>query len=109
MTTQDHKKKPTLAELYDEAFKSFSTEALWSMRPVEHPTPDDALAIVQALRTHGKMPGRQLAEQIEEAASVAKSKAKNLHAIIDRAAARPVLDERTADEIIGYDDIGAPE
>lgn len=31
-----------------------------------------------------------------------------LNEIIDRAASRPVLDTRTADEIIGYDENGLP-
>jgi hypothetical protein len=35
------------------------------MRPVDHPTPADALVITRALRTHGGMDGRRLAEQIE--------------------------------------------
>jgi len=36
------------------------------MRPVEQPTPADALAITKALRTHGRIDGRRLAERIEE-------------------------------------------
>jgi hypothetical protein len=39
---------------------------LWNMRPAEEPTPADALAITAALRTHGRMDGRRLAERIEE-------------------------------------------
>jgi hypothetical protein len=35
------------------------------MRPVEEPTQADALAITQALRMHGRMDGRRLAERIE--------------------------------------------
>ncbi len=35
------------------------------MRPVDQPTQADALAITQALRTHGRMDGRRLAERIE--------------------------------------------
>jgi len=31
-----------------------------------------------------------------------------IRSIIDRSAGRPVLDRRTADEIVGYDDAGAP-
>lgn len=54
-----------LAALYRHAFKAFGARALWNMRPVEAPTPADALAITQALRTHGRMDGRRLAEQIE--------------------------------------------
>ena len=52
--------------LYQRAFREFGSVALWNMRPVKEPTPADALAISQALRTHGRMDGRQLAERIEE-------------------------------------------
>jgi hypothetical protein len=51
--------------LYEQAFRDFGAVALWSMRPVEAPTRTDALAITQALRTHGRMDGRRLAERIE--------------------------------------------
>ena len=52
--------------LYRTAFRDYGTVALWNMRPVERPTPADALAITQALRTYGSMAGRRLAERIEE-------------------------------------------
>ena len=55
-----------LANLYRRAFAEYGTEALWNMRPIDRPTPVDALAITRALRTHGGMPGRHLAELIEE-------------------------------------------
>ena len=55
-----------IGTLYRAAFSEYGAIALWSMRPVEHPTYADALAITQALRTHGGMSGRRLAEQIEE-------------------------------------------
>jgi hypothetical protein len=51
--------------LYRRAFAQYGTQALWNMRPIEDPTPADALAITKALRTHGGMDGRRLAEQIE--------------------------------------------
>ncbi len=54
-----------LAALYRRAFATYGTRALWNMRPVSEPTPADALAITQALRTHGRMDGRRLAERIE--------------------------------------------
>lgn len=53
------------ASLYRRAFAEYGTEALWNMRPLEDPTPADALAITKALRTHGGMEGRRLAERIE--------------------------------------------
>jgi hypothetical protein len=49
--------------LYRRAFAEYRTRALWNMRPMEDPTPADALAITKALRTHGGMDGRRLAEQ----------------------------------------------
>ena len=55
-----------LTSLYRRAFEEYGTRALWNMRPVLVPTPADALAITQALRTHGRMDGRRLAERIEE-------------------------------------------
>ena len=52
--------------LYHRAFAEYGTQALWNMRPIEDPTPSDALAITKALRTHGGMQGRRLAERIEQ-------------------------------------------
>ena len=54
-----------LGSLYRRAFKDYGSRALWNMRPMADPTPADALAITKALRTHGGMDGRRLAEQIE--------------------------------------------
>jgi hypothetical protein len=53
------------AVLYRSAFADYGAQALWNMRPIEDPTPADALAITKALRTHGGMEGRRLAERIE--------------------------------------------
>ncbi len=55
-----------LVSLYRLAFAEYSAEALWNMRAIDNPTPADALAITKALRTHGGMKGRRLAEQIED-------------------------------------------
>ena len=54
-----------LAGLYRLAFDKHGARALWNMRLAEAPTPADALAITGALRTHGRMDGRRLAERIE--------------------------------------------
>jgi hypothetical protein len=54
-----------IASLYSRAFAEYGARALWNMRPVADPSPADALAITKALRTHGGMEGRRLAEQIE--------------------------------------------
>ena len=62
----DHTTEPEdFGSLYRRAFAEYGTQALWNMRPIEDPTPADALAITRALRTHGGMDGRRLAEQIE--------------------------------------------
>jgi len=62
----DETQKPEdFGSLYRRAFAEYGTEALWSMRPHDEPSPADALAITRALRTHGGMAGRRLAEQIE--------------------------------------------
>jgi hypothetical protein len=54
-----------VTSLYRRAFAEYGTEALWNLRPLDEPSPADALAITKALRTHGGMAGRRLAEQIE--------------------------------------------
>jgi hypothetical protein len=54
-----------IASLYRRAFAEYGARALWNMRPIDDPTPADALAITKALRTHGGMEGRRLAESIE--------------------------------------------
>ena len=59
-------KQEDLASLYRRAFAEYGPRALWNMRPVAKPSTGDALAITQALRTHGSMDGRRLAERIEE-------------------------------------------
>ncbi len=51
--------------LYRRAFSEFGVQALWNMRALENPTAADALAITRALRLHGGMDGRRLAEEIE--------------------------------------------
>lgn len=55
-----------IERLYRKAFAEYGAVALWNMRPVEHLTPGAALAITPALRMHGSMSGRRLAEQLEQ-------------------------------------------
>lgn len=63
--------EPTLKNdyqgLYRRAFAEFGAMALWSMRPVPQPTAGDALVVARALRQHGNLAARRLAEQIENA------------------------------------------
>lgn len=63
--TEPTPKPLDFVSLYRRAFAEYGTRALWNMRPIDHPTRRDALAITNALRTHGGMKGRRLAEQIE--------------------------------------------
>ena len=64
MTDLEHAKE--IETLYRFAFKEYGPRALWNMRPVDEPSSGDVLAITSALRTHGGMNGRRLAERIEE-------------------------------------------
>jgi hypothetical protein len=59
------------ASLYRRAFEKFGASALWSSRPVPHPTCEDALAITRTLRVEGDLTARLLAEQIEKACRAA--------------------------------------
>jgi hypothetical protein len=54
-----------IVSLYRRAFAEYGPRAFWNMRPSDNPTAADALAITKALRTHGGMEGRRLAESIE--------------------------------------------
>jgi len=63
MSEQERRRE--IDRLYRQAFAEFGAIALWSQRPVEAPTDADAMAITRALKTHGRMSGRRLAEQIE--------------------------------------------
>ncbi len=54
-----------LERLYRQAFAEFGSVALWNVVAAERPTPGAALAITPALRAHGSMAGRRLAEAIE--------------------------------------------
>ena len=54
-----------IERLYRLAFAEYGTMALWSSRPVNHPTPGDALAITESLRVAGNLDARRLAERIE--------------------------------------------
>ena len=58
-------KSQDFVQLYRHAFSEYGTQALWNMRAIENPSPADALAITRALRTHGGMGGRRVAEEIE--------------------------------------------
>lgn len=57
--------------LYHRAFAEHRVRALWNVREIEHPTPEEALIITSRLRTEGNLNARRLAEQIEQACRAA--------------------------------------
>jgi len=59
------KRLEEIARLYRQAFADYGAVALWNLAPAENPSPGAALAITPALRTHGSMEGRRLAEALE--------------------------------------------
>ena len=67
----DNAPHPDFLSLYRRAFEQFGASALWSSRPVPHPTLADALAITHSLRVEGDLQARLLAEQIEQACRAA--------------------------------------
>ncbi len=50
----------------EEAFAEFGTMALWNMRDLEAPGPDDALWMVRRLRITGDLDARRLASEAIE-------------------------------------------
>lgn len=58
-----------IAALYRRAFADYRARALWNLRQFEDPTIEQALLVARHLRVEGDMQARQLAEQIEKAAS----------------------------------------
>jgi hypothetical protein len=69
MSQEEHARE--IERLYRQAFAEYGVIALWSMRPVEHPTAGDALAITNALRVEGDLRARKLAFEIESLCSAA--------------------------------------
>lgn len=63
--------QPDFAALYHHAFRDYRVRALWNLREVEQPTPEDALVITRSLRIEGDLNARRLAEQIEQACRAA--------------------------------------
>ena len=59
-------KPPDFVALYRRAFAEYGALALWSMRSLEAPTPEDALVVARALRIEGNLQARRLAERIEQ-------------------------------------------
>lgn len=53
--------------LYRSAFRDYGCRALWNVRELENPGPEDVLAIARYLRVEGDIGARRLAERIERA------------------------------------------
>jgi hypothetical protein len=59
--------QPEFEDLYHRAFAEYKLRALWNVRELEHPSPEEALTIARNLRVEGDLSARRLAEQIERA------------------------------------------
>ena len=59
-----------IARLYSRAFAEYGALALWNMRSLAAPTPEDALVVARALRFEGNLQARRLAEHIEQVCRV---------------------------------------
>lgn len=57
--------------LYRRAFSEFGGRALWNVRELEAPGPEDALVVARYLRVEGNLAARRLAERIERVCRVA--------------------------------------
>ena len=58
---------PEFISLYRQAFADYRARALWNLRLLDSPAPEDALVVARALRVEGDMRARALAEEIERA------------------------------------------
>jgi hypothetical protein len=63
--------QPEFEDLYHRAFADFKLRALWNVRELQHPSPEEALTITRNLRVEGDLRARRLAEQIERACRAA--------------------------------------
>jgi hypothetical protein len=65
METEQTSNPEEFVSLYRSAFREFGGRALWNVRELENPNPDDALVIARYLRIEGNLAARRLAERIE--------------------------------------------
>ena len=72
MKTEPANQPDNLVSLYRSAFKEFGSRALWNVRELERPNPEDALVIARYLRVEGDLAARRLAERIEMACYAAR-------------------------------------
>lgn len=57
--------------LYRRAFAEFGAVALWNLNALPEPSQHQAMAVARALREHGNLKARKLAEDIEAACRAA--------------------------------------
>jgi hypothetical protein len=63
--------QPGYVALYRQAFAEYGSHALWNLRALDEPSPEDALIVTRALRVEGDLGARRLAERIERACHAA--------------------------------------
>jgi len=63
--------QPDYVALYQQAFADYRSHALWNLRALDVPSPEDALVVARALRIEGDLAARRLAERIEQACHAA--------------------------------------
>ena len=66
MKTEQTTQASDFVSLYRSAFRDFGSRALWNVRELEDPMPEDALVIARHLRVEGDLAARRLAERIEK-------------------------------------------
>jgi len=71
MKTKSATQPDDYVSLYRSAFREFGVRALWNVRELEDPAPEDALVIARYLRVEGNLAARRLAERIERACHAA--------------------------------------
>ena len=71
MESESLVESPEFVTLYRRAFAEYGAQALWNMRVLETPTPEDGLVVARALRVAGNMGAWFLAEAIERACRAA--------------------------------------
>jgi hypothetical protein len=54
--------RPEFESVYHPAFSDYKLRALWNVRELEHPSPEEALTIARNLRVEGDLSARRLAE-----------------------------------------------
>lgn len=66
-----HPAPPNVVRLYEQAFRDFGAQALWSRRPSAAPTVAQALVVAEGLRREGDLRARRFAIEIEQACRAA--------------------------------------